>query len=291
MSEFNDIETQLEQVDNTLRERDMAIAYIDITKQYGPSKQLLLFVNYDNSLEEHVGLGLESLDLLDQHQFLLSNLNPDALDSLATEGLKDTVIKYRKWLLGGGAILAVTGGAAALPLLGVGALGVIANAKATPPVTNFVTLTKAFELAFRMEDTFTTAIPSTIDEKAWAKFTDDHVFNPGGGWESDVDDLLDKLTSTNSNFDKSGWTAEKYTNAAQWYTVACGKIEASAKKQAEKFDHVANALGAADKAEGKTKSYISKSVAESRRSMSTSTSILGDVKSLLTKVSHNLEKK
>lgn len=81
----------LEELESLLIQSDMERAYVHITKNQGPSQQLLDFINYDKSLGRE--LGLESFDSFStpvQHEILLSKLNPD----INSKSIIDNIISH-----------------------------------------------------------------------------------------------------------------------------------------------------------------------------------------------------
>ena len=53
------------------KEIELAQAYLRITEEMGPSPQLDAFINYDNSLSDSLGIGLESLSADAQHEIIV----------------------------------------------------------------------------------------------------------------------------------------------------------------------------------------------------------------------------
>jgi hypothetical protein len=71
---------------NSLYQRyRMGRAYQRITTQMGPSPQLVAFVNYDRVTPD--SLGLESFNIMDQHEQIVEHIGTDTSMHLAIEGL------------------------------------------------------------------------------------------------------------------------------------------------------------------------------------------------------------
>lgn len=204
MDQFVEIQEQIFQFEQLLRERDMAVAYLKITEQMGPSPQLLAFVNYSNSVVTDDGVALESMNMFDQHNFIISKLNIDTLNQMAMESLSTSIQKFIGGLYLGadGALLAgasseltgnilhgITSFAANTKYFKMGGLGlaimtagaiVYAAAEAEesiPSVASFTKMTNSVEASIRASSLFAASIPSTLDEKTWESFHSNFVKN------------------------------------------------------------------------------------------------------------------
>lgn len=204
MDQFVEVQEQLFQFSQLLRERDMAAAYLKITEQMGPSPQLLAFVNYSNSIMTDDGVALESMEVSDQHNFIVSKLNVDTLNQMAMESLSTSIQKFigGLYLGAGGALLigasseitknilhGISSFSANVKYFKLGGLGlavllggvIIVTAaelkEAAPSVASFTKMTNSVEASIRASSLFAASIPLTLDEKTWESFHSNFVKN------------------------------------------------------------------------------------------------------------------
>jgi hypothetical protein len=274
----------LTQVDALIQRHEMGVAYKAITAKMGPSPQLVAFVNYDRVTSESVGL--ESFDIMDQHQQILAEIDGDVSMQMATEGMVDGIKKYRKWLIGGGIVLGIPAGFGLLSIgmILTGATGIYLKSQDgnVPTVSNFTALTKAYGMAYRAESLFINAIPTTLDAKAWAAFNENYI--AGDLFEADetAGEARHDARHDTVAFKKSGWTVDSFKNATKWLIDNQKKVKALNEAQAAKLDKVEKLM--AGGSGGAVVKDVSKMLKVAHASTHESAKILEEIEAILRKV-------
>jgi hypothetical protein len=282
MNMLSDIQQSAQRVDAILHKRDMAAAYHRITDEMGPSVQLMAFINHDQQLGAELGLeSFETMDLDTQHVFLKTHLDVDTFDAMATEGLKEGLVKYRNWLLLGGIVV--------WPLLLAGIAGYAlkgdADGKVVPSIRSFTAETKKFEAVFREDTAFTSAIPTSLDKSAWEKFDTDFSKKK----KDDDDNSFDENKGDEVPFKDSGWNPGSYKNAAHWLIASNEKVKANDKARATKLEDLEKLLTSDEKDASEVLKYVVAMTSAGTKLSRASNAALGDVQNVLKKAGNFFE--
>lgn len=269
-------EADFNQIDTLFKEADQARAYINITTQYGPSEQLLAFINYDNSLEADIGIEkFDSFTLGTRHEILLSKLDPDKLDLMATESLDTVIDKIGNSLIIGGLFgMGVGIGAKSLKFGALGYAAILAGGiieftnrkinKHPIKYSMFSDIEKSFPEVQKMEKLIADSLPKDFEENSWKVYFDKiqqlHYEKDEELFDTNFGDYDEKITSPLEN---SGWNVSTFKSAVKWYVDNLKDVHESAEKYNQKLEAIKSwASKNKDKDSTKVKKYITKSLSK-----------------------------
>lgn len=206
MSEFHEVLLANQQAETHFTNALFIRNYKSVTTEHGPSQALIDFVNHDKQFGSEIGLeSFESFSTLVQHEIMLNKFNSINVESFAMEGLLNFLKKYRGWLLLGGFIIP--------PLWTAGIVGYVAKALEVqvPSYADYVDVKKEYGDAVLLIKTLMAETPSGTDPKSWAEFkVKSDAINEKIEYTKDTD--MFRL----SHVEVSGWTADKFTEAAKF---------------------------------------------------------------------------
>jgi hypothetical protein len=224
-----------------------ARAYIQTTAQHGPSKQLLDFINYDGNLYTDLGLeslGLETMSLTTQHEIVLSKLNPNDLDRLGLEGLKEKLYTLGSALTLGGIGVGFLGTRNKDPnkimkLCGITLAAIVAGqivfkiADKTKPdplvisYSTFIKIRSQFESMLKIDKKMADKIPNNFKQGDWERyyylFDDDDIYNESLKY---FDLVSLRKEDKEVALSKSGWDPSKFKEMAKWLEQANSQADA-----------------------------------------------------------------
>ena len=223
--------------------RKKALAYKEITEKYGPSLQLMEFINFDKKLGEEIGLeSFDSLSLLGQHEMLVASLDEVDHDGIALEAMGSIVASTIAFIVTMGIAVVAT----KLTSIGVLSIEKIVSkkiaaisdnraAKMVMPYSDFLHFKKALEFSIKADIKAASFIPNGFSLGEWEVFYD----KIGNFADSEFSEYQDKYfeakekikKSQKVSFDKSGWTATNFAEAVSWYKHTVEE----AKKEEVKF--------------------------------------------------------
>ncbi|RYF15944.1 MAG: hypothetical protein EOO77_12885 [Oxalobacteraceae bacterium] len=224
-----------------IERHEMGFAYKRITEQLGPSPQLLAFLNYDNVTSE--SLGLESLNIIDQHEVALTQIGEsEASFHIATEGffsgLKSMLSGIHNRLFGKKA--------PPPPPINLSDLmtGKLVLKEHNAPVVSYADFQKLIVIANNVHkdvDKLVSFVPASHDMDTWQAFYDKHIKNRQ---TSQLDKVIfniklnrtayNKIEGNKVPFARSGWTTTTFRAAL----VALAKNVHDYDQMREKIEHV-----------------------------------------------------
>jgi hypothetical protein len=192
----------------------------------GPlSNDLIAFLNHDGKLLSDMGItgvAVEDLGTATVQVKLLSALDPDYMENIATEGFRDFIKKYRKALMIAGIFLPF--------VFWAGFAGWVIKRKddKVPCVTRkeFDTARAAYEKAAREFETLFNSIPHDFQKASWEKFS----AQVGEMSKQDLEGELDTQP-----FAQSGWNESNFNSAVDYLDAQVKHCEEAQKKLAAKL--------------------------------------------------------
>ena len=297
------------------KERQMVIAYKRIVETMGPSAQLNAFVDYDGSLPNRLGVGLESLSPLEQSQQILTTLNVATLDQLGLESVRGVLDKASRIFMVGGLVGTIFGAIAGKPVFAGVALATLLTGLATAKViergeakdeknnvisySSYQTALKIFDVNLQIETHEVNAMPSTMSYDAWDKYYTTLRQELGEKEEKLIDRLhmLETTMGKRVPFDKSGWNAHNLASALQTLHNDVEKVDAHCAIYAKKVVMVQKFVEAnASKADhddelSELLFFISETMGDSVELYKASRGTLIDIAKDLMKVAHHFDVK
>lgn len=212
-------------LDQLIERFEMGQAYQTITANLGPSAQLVAFVNYNNVTDDSVGL--ESFDIMDQHEKILAEIAADPALEMACESftgrLKSIGERFKN---------AVTfnrhdnlNDLASEPLVAKKS-----NIYVTKE-SRFATALTYIHDAFETLDYILPLIPGDANPEAWEKFYNEHVRDAGTSELGKRTRTMDRNWKAftplpkGGDFDQSGWTIQNFKKAIKDLGAAQVKFE------------------------------------------------------------------
>jgi uncharacterized protein YukE len=282
------------------QEQQMAAAYLAITQELGPSKQLISFVDYDQKL------GLESMSLEDAHITLETQLNPDMMGQAALEDLASMLgnaaafgFKHLKdgiWgfirgqvgkavVLGGISLATVLAGKIRTRMNGGDAEdGVVSH-------HNFMQKIVVTHSVVNAEKEALLHIPRGFNLTEWETF--DRYYGQS------IRDVATRTQAQSSkihevDFSESGWTKDNFRAAVSTFVRMVEDVEATMETFAKRLDHISKWVKSAsknvdDKETMEISDAIHSSLGGSLHVFEQSQLMLNDLRWMLNKVGHKFE--
>lgn len=198
--------------DELMTIHEMGQAYIDITSAMGPSPQLLAFVNYDKIGEDN--LGLESLNIMPQHEQTLSDIKRyDAFEQILSKfGSREVE------------------GNTQIPEAALEGLIAKIFAGKIPPFHFFEFVKAHHDMNIKLEKSLLGKLPKTYTLDAWKNYRDNvsekayAEFNKASGKLAEEGNAAGHSTFA-VKFDASGWSKDRYDAATTWLESAKKEVE------------------------------------------------------------------
>lgn len=245
--------------------------YVAITKESGPSVQLLDFFTQNEPFDGFCGLeGFHDLSIEAKHEILLSTIQSDGYQNMALESMTERLSKMTDWLMtgatvsAGGAILLALSGTSSKVKLGALILGGISLAsilaggivsdynRALHGVispSDFGSFQHVFNDFIREELLTANRIPNSPESPNWDTFIKDKLKSrTTEAVVSLIENLFEKRISEDSKLDKVKyhrttrslskrkiWTEAQFTSATKWTVEAAKKVRSLEVDYAEKL--------------------------------------------------------
>lgn len=203
-----------------MQQHEMGQAYIAITKQMGPSAQLIAFLNYDRP--DQGNFGLESFDIMSQHATILEEIGNDPSLSMAMESLgghiKSALAKIKN-------VITSNKHSADLEKFSKGKLTPRDSKIYVESHDDFIKAVEAHEKVLPLLTWILSRLPKSHDVKAWEAFAKKNVTLGG---KSDFDRKIEEIKNLNNefskylstksvDFDKSGWNESNFKSGILTY--------------------------------------------------------------------------
>jgi hypothetical protein len=220
----------------------MGMAYLSITAQLGPSHHLVAFVNYDKVTGESIGL--ESFDIMDQHEAIVAEILADPSMNMACESfmgrLKSVAERFKNKITFNRA----------------DNLTDMMREPLSEKSSNIYTISKGqaeralryIDDAFKTLDFILPKIPGGTDGDAWEKFYKAHIQNSGSS------QLGAHIRNTERNaaafedfgkeddFAKGGWNVATFKGTLKAIAVSQDKYHTYADRVTDTCDQMAKLL-------------------------------------------------
>ena len=211
---------------------DIVQAYLDITEKYGPSEQLLAFIDYDNTLPYELGLeSFNSLSLQTRHEVLNSKLK-----HIGTEGLWGSLgslfskaEKEKEALKSKTLDPARFGELETSDIIHKGVVLKEGKKKARfEDYEVFLYFFSSCEHNFRISALWLSDIPSDFSESSWKRFVDtndahiEKVFSDESQYIENVNRDIEKHHHDKTGHDLSsgGWTTDRFVAGVKsWVSI------------------------------------------------------------------------
>lgn len=241
-------------IDDYFDQLEKSRAYIEITSEQGPSEQLLAFINFDNKLEEEIGLeGFNAMSLQARHEILLSKLSRTDHDYVGIESFAGVLKVAGKLSLGFGKAalslistgLVLAGGLTVALVLSHAIkqksedqqIKIDAKTKGVQTF-NFVKMSlDMLEAVIKLESDLAGHIPNGFTLKEWEEFSNSHVKKHLKALTT----LQSKYTleSHRVPFAKSGWNADNFKSTVGLFS----SLVKNYSKQVDSFKLTTDTVG------------------------------------------------
>lgn len=236
----------MDDFDNHITQYEMGQAYIRITDQYGPSVQLLAFVNYDD-LKNDDCLGLESFNIDTAHSQVLDQINSTNSLELACESfvgrLKSGAERFKN-------AITFNNHSSDLLIFTKGKLESRSSNIYVETHAEFENFLDASKKLLPLLSWVTTRFPKTHNYSDWDAFAKKILqlgtktdFDKKNDESNDIVSRLnkDKKLLYKVDFKEAGWTTDSFQKAVKEYVNQC-HISASALELAYRVQTEMNVL-------------------------------------------------
>lgn len=263
--------------DTLMQRYDMGQAYKTITKLMGPSHQLVAFINYDKVNEN--SLGLESFNVMEQHEAILAEINDDSSFKQILDLVGTAIVDLNR-----------TGDPIGLE----GLMSKLMGGK-VPPYHVFQFYKKHHEFNFKLEKEYISHLPSTHTVANWKKFRDFTEvgiakFNKESNrLANEANDAGQK--SFDAKIEDSGWSKDRWESETAWIesaTAAANKVKVEHDQKIAAIDKWISENGSKSEENREVAALMKATGAQGRKAERSLTYFLPHLEAMLKKVKSKL---
>ena len=212
--------------DALIQRHEMELAYKTISAQMGPSAQLIAFLNYDKVTDE--SLGLESFDIMSQHEKILAEIEESPAFEMALENFSGRAKSFLEKLKN---IVTFNKHAKDLEAFTKGKLKEKSSNIYVEDHGNFLAALAAHQKLLPLLTWVLSRLPKSGELKVWEEFAKKNVHI---GSQSEFDLKIKEIQKLRIDFkglwsvspvefDKSGWDVSKFKSGISSYLTEIKK--------------------------------------------------------------------